>query len=41
MHDISLALAYTDRIVGLRDGRITMDEPAAGLTASDLASLYQ
>ena len=41
MHDIALALAYTDRIVGLRDGRITMDEPAAGLTASDLAPLYQ
>jgi len=41
MHDIGLALAYTDRIVGLRDGRITMDEPSAGLTASDLAPLYQ
>lgn len=41
MHDIGLALDYTDRIVGLRDGRIVMDERAAGLTASDLAPLYQ
>lgn len=41
MHDIGLALDYTDRIVGLRDGRIAMDEPAAGITASDLAPLYQ
>lgn len=41
MHDIGLALDYTDRIIGLRDGRITMDEPAAGLTATDLAPLYQ
>ena len=41
MHDIGLALDYTDRIIGLRDGRITMDEPSASLTASDLAPLYQ
>jgi len=41
MHDIALALDYTDRIVGVRDGRITMDEPSTGLTASDLAPLYQ
>jgi len=41
MHDIGLALDYTDRIVGLRDGRIVMDECASGLTASDLAPLYQ
>jgi phosphonate transport system ATP-binding protein len=41
MHDVNLALAYTDRLVGLKDGRIVMDQPAAGLERSDLDSLYR
>ena len=41
MHDVDLALAYTDRIVGLNGGRVVMDEPSAGLTRGDLDSLYQ
>ena len=41
MHDVDLALAYTDRIVGLNDGRVVMDEPSAGLTRGDLDSLYE
>lgn len=41
LHDIELALATCDRIVGLRDGRIALDAPAAALTAHDLAPLYR
>lgn len=41
MHDIGLAIAFTDRIVGLRDGVIALDQPTAGMTASDLDDLYR
>lgn len=41
MHDIDLAIAYTDRIVGLRDGAIVMDQPTAGMVSSDLDDLYR
>lgn len=41
MHDVSLALQYTDRVVGIKDGRIVLDQPTRGLTAADLTSLYQ
>lgn len=41
MHDVHLALAYTDRIVALRQGRIVLDRPTAGLEGSDLDFLYQ
>jgi phosphonate transport system ATP-binding protein len=41
MHDITLAIAYTDRIVGLRDGSIVMDQPTAGMVPSDLDDLYR
>ena len=40
MHDIDLALAYCDRIVGVQDGRIALDEPADGMRREDLAPLY-
>jgi phosphonate transport system ATP-binding protein len=41
MHDVTLALAYSDRVVGLKDGRIVMDQPAAGLESADLDTLYR
>lgn len=41
MHDVNLALQYTDRVVGIKDGRIVLDQPTRGLTAADLTSLYQ
>lgn len=41
MHDIDLAITYTDRIVGLRDGAIVMDQPTAGMVFSDLDDLYR
>ncbi len=41
MHDLELALAHTDRIVGIRDGGIRLDAPSAELSPSDLAPLYK
>lgn len=41
MHDTKLALEFTDRIIGLDHGRVVMDEPAAGLSPADLATLYR
>lgn len=40
LHDISLALAHTDRIVVLEQGRIVLDAPARELTAADLVPYY-
>lgn len=41
MHDMSLALEFTDRVIGLKDRRIAFDEPSADLTTGDLAELYK
>ena len=41
LHDPALALAHCDRVVGLRDGRIRFDTPAARVTEADLAELYR
>jgi len=41
MHDVELALAYTDRVVGLENGRIVLDQRTAGLRATDLHGLYR
>ena len=41
MHDLELALAHTDRIVGIRDRGIRLDAPSAELSPSDLAPLYK
>jgi phosphonate transport system ATP-binding protein len=40
MHDIQLALAFCDRIIGLENGRIVLDSPSKSLTTQDLLSLY-
>ena len=40
MHDIPLALAHTDRVVVIEDGRIVLDAPARTLTAADLVPYY-
>ncbi len=40
LHDIQLALAFCDRIIGLENGRIVLDSPADELTEKDLLSLY-
>lgn len=40
LHDIDLALAYCDRIVGLDRGRIVIDASADSLKRCDLLDLY-
>lgn len=40
MHDVELALRFTDRVVGIADGAIALDEPSRKLTARDLLVLY-
>ena len=40
MHDVDLALAFTDRVIGLKGGHIALDSPTSGLKQSDLDSLY-
>ena len=40
LHDVDLALAYSDRIIGIQDGHIALDEPSSRLTAADLQPLY-
>jgi phosphonate transport system ATP-binding protein len=41
MHDVSLALAYTDRVIGIRNGGIVLDKPTAGLSRADLDPVYR
>ncbi|MGM0564008.1 MAG: ATP-binding cassette domain-containing protein [Pseudomonadota bacterium] len=40
LHDLDLALAVCNRIVGLSGGRIVIDAPTAGLKREDLADLF-
>jgi len=41
MHDRALALEFTDRVVGIRDGRIVLDAATAGMVPGDLDNLYK
>ncbi len=40
MHDVELALRFTDRVVGIAGGEIALDEPAHRLGVQDLLALY-
>ncbi len=40
LHDVALARAYCDRIIGLRQGQIIFDLPSAALSDDQLAELY-
>jgi len=40
MHDVELALRYTDRVIGIRDGHIALDQPSSRLSPNDLLPLY-
>ena len=40
MHDRALAIAYADRLVGIKGGEIVLDERSAGMKPSDLDDLY-
>ena len=41
MHDVELALRYTDRVVGVDDGLIVVDAPSRTLSVADLRPLYR
>jgi len=41
LHDPALALRHCSRVVGLVDGRVELDAPAAALTLADLAAFYR
>lgn len=41
MHDVKLALRFTDRVVGIGDGTVVLDEPSHRLSAHDLLPLYR
>ena len=41
MHDVDLALEFCDRIVGVEDGRVVLDEAASGMGRDDLMPLYK
>jgi len=40
MHDVEMALCFADRIVGIKDSAIAIDQPAKNVTADDLHFLY-
>jgi phosphonate transport system ATP-binding protein len=40
IHDVALAQAFADRIVGLKDGRVVFDGPPASLSADALSRIY-
>lgn len=40
MHDVDLALRFSDRVIGIADGAIAMDAATRGLRAQDLQALY-
>ena len=41
MHDVELALKYSSRVIGLKEGELALDEPADRLKAADLDDLYK
>lgn len=41
MHDVELALQYTDRIIGIKNAKIVLDTSTNGLNKSDIDFLYQ
>lgn len=40
LHDIDLAMRYCDRIVGIQDGQVALDEATQRLTSADILPLY-
>ena len=40
LHDVGLARAYCDRLIGLRQGQIIFDLPSAAVSDAQLAELY-
>ncbi len=40
MHDTALALEYTERVIGLVDGRVVLDRPTRAIRPDDLSEFY-
>lgn len=40
LHDVNLAVSYSTRVVGLENGRITLDRPTHQLKTEELDALY-
>jgi phosphonate transport system ATP-binding protein len=40
LHDVDMAMKYCNRIVGIQDGQVALDEPTERLSAADIMSLY-
>jgi phosphonate transport system ATP-binding protein len=40
IHDVALAQSFSDRVIGLKAGRIAFDGPPAALTAQSLTEIY-
>jgi len=40
LHQVDLAIAWADRIVGLRHGKVVLDTPAAGLSKAEVMEIY-
>ena len=40
LHQVALALNWGDRVIGLREGRVVLDTPVAGLDHDEAMSLY-
>ncbi|MDC0664308.1 phosphonate ABC transporter ATP-binding protein [Marinobacter sp. SS21] len=40
LHDVTLALRYCDRVVGIADGAVVLDQPTTKLSEHDLLPLY-
>ncbi|MEU2003816.1 phosphonate ABC transporter ATP-binding protein [Rhodococcus sp. NPDC019627] len=41
LHQVDLALGWAHRLVGLRDGEVVLDRPAAGLQREEVMPIYQ
>jgi phosphonate transport system ATP-binding protein len=41
LHQVSLAMAYADRVVALRDGRVVEDAPVGRLDERAIAEIYE
>lgn len=41
LHDVSLALRFCQRVIGLQGGEVVLDAPSKGLSESDLQPLYR
>ncbi|TNE76580.1 MAG: ATP-binding cassette domain-containing protein [Gammaproteobacteria bacterium] len=40
LHDVDLALKYCNRIIGIQDGQVALDEHSERLTSADIMALY-